>query len=259
MRNIAICITLGENAENHVGMQKIGDGELARSGFSCDELSRIKDEYEELGGVAELYDLRTLSGVDDVPEANVLILRDSTVFLCDRDADKILGELAGLEWDKKYWDQRRQKVLNKNARHNLCFAEQGNEPDYGNKKGRVVAFADVPLMASWKSRVEKLCDQPPLAAEGNLYYDARKCGIGWHGDGERKKVIALSLCSPDVTREIQWRWYLRSEPISDRIVVQLGNGDGYIMSEKASGFDWKKSSIYTLRHAAAVPGSKYLQ
>jgi len=35
----------------------------------------------------------------------------------------------------------------------------------------------------------------------------------------------------------------------------LEDGDMYIMSEKASGFDWKKRSIYTLRHAA---GEKYV-
>ena len=32
----AICITNGEQGENHVGMQKIGDG-LAEKGYSLDE------------------------------------------------------------------------------------------------------------------------------------------------------------------------------------------------------------------------------
>lgn len=31
----------------------------------------------------------------------------------------------------------------------------------------------------------------------------------------------------------------------------------YIMSEKATGYDWKKRSIYTLRHAAGC--KKYLK
>ena len=36
----------------------------------------------------------------------------------------------------------------------------------------------------------------------------------------------------------------------------LNNGDMYIMSEKTSGFDWRKRSIKTLRHAA---GEKYVK
>jgi len=30
----------------------------------------------------------------------------------------------------------------------------------------------------------------------------------------------------------------------------LDDGDVYFMSEKAVGYDWKHSSIYSLRHAA---------
>ena len=37
------------------------------------------------------------------------------------------------------------------------------------------------------------------------------------------------------------------------------SGDCYIMSEKSSGFDWKKRSLVTLRHGAGVEGSKYLK
>ena len=36
----------------------------------------------------------------------------------------------------------------------------------------------------------------------------------------------------------------------------LNTGDIYIMSEKAVGSDWRKSSMYTLRHAAG--SNKYL-
>ena len=42
----------------------------------------------------------------------------------------------------------------------------------------------------------------------------KKFGIGFHGDGERKKVIGVSLCSSDVVREINWIWYNKSERIS---------------------------------------------
>ena len=33
-------------------------------------------------------------------------------------------------------------------------------------------------------------------------------------------------------------------------INSIEHGDMYIMSEKATGFDWKSKSKYTLRHAA---------
>lgn len=76
----------------------------------------------------------------------------------------------------------------------------------------------------------------------------KKCGIGFHGDGERKKVIALRLatgkCEP-----IQYQWFLKGKPIGKRAIVELEDRDIYIMSEKAVGSDWKKKNTATLRHA----------
>lgn len=87
-----------------------------------------------------------------------------------------------------------------------------------------------------------------LEAEGNYYYDVKKCGIGFHGDGERKKVIALRLatgkCEP-----IHYQWFLKGVPIGKRAIVELEDRDVYIMSEKAVGSDWKKKNVATLRHA----------
>ena len=38
--------------------------------------------------------------------------------------------------------------------------------------------------------------------------------------------------------------------------IDLSHGDMYIMSEKATGNDWKKSSIETWRHAAGFKFSE---
>ncbi len=38
--------------------------------------------------------------------------------------------------------------------------------------------------------------------------------------------------------------------------INVNHGDIYIMSEKASGFDWRKSKIYRLVHAAG--STKYI-
>lgn len=46
--------------------------------------------------------------------------------------------------------------------------------------------------------------------------------------------------------------YCKSKPVSEPLKIDVNGGDIYIMSEKAVGSDWKSSSKYTLRHAAAL-------
>ena len=87
-----------------------------------------------------------------------------------------------------------------------------------------------------------------MQAEANYYFDTRKTGIGFHGDSERKKVIALRLGE---TIPLHYQWFYKSEPVGSRIILNnIKHGSMYIMSEKATGYDWKKKNIYTLRHAA---------
>jgi hypothetical protein len=45
--------------------------------------------------------------------------------------------------------------------------------------------------------------------------------------------------------------------ISQRIDFDLHHGDIYVMDEKATGNDWKKKLIPTLRHAAGA--EKYIK
>jgi hypothetical protein len=89
-----------------------------------------------------------------------------------------------------------------------------------------------------------------LKAEGNYYYNLEKCGIGFHGDGERRKVIAARV---GASMPIHYQWFHRFKPVGERFVIPLHDGDMYIMSEKAAGTDWKSSSILTLRHATGGP------
>ena len=86
-----------------------------------------------------------------------------------------------------------------------------------------------------------------MKAEGNYYYNPEKCGIGYHGDSERKIVVGVRL---GVSIPLCYQWFYKSKPIGDRIRLDLNHGDIYIMSAKAVGNDWRKRSIYTLRHSA---------
>lgn len=248
----AACITCGEQSENHAGMVKYGDG-LAENGFTCEKLKELSAKYK---GVSELVDLSTEGG----DEACVLILRGGVdYFTGGLSGEMWENELKKLEWDRKYFDTRRQKVLNKIARANVCFGEVGGAADFEKGVGTVVEYSRVPILNEWKKAIENFVGCGNCEAEGNFYYDAKKCGIGFHGDGERKRVIAASLADEGVKRKIVWNWFLNGKPVGNTFEVFLESGDCYIMSEKASGWDWKKRKILTLRHAAAVEGSKYLK
>ena len=255
MNNLAICITAGEQSENHVGMNINGTG-LSKDGFTVDELKYFNKILHEKGIESEYYRLdNMLDDKENLDQAALLIIRNGVGHITGESSYNMLEEQLNFEWDKKYWDNRRNRVLNKRARYNVCYGNIGQISDFENKKGTIIAYDKVPILNKWKNSLHAIFGEKAenLEVEGNLYYDVNKCGIGFHGDTERKKVIA---CSLGRSRPIHWQWYYKSEQIGDRIKFNLDYGDMYIMSEKTSGYDWKKRNIKTLRHAA---GEKYIK
>lgn len=55
--------------------------------------------------------------------------------------------------------------------------------------------------------------------EGNRYFDLKKCGIGYHGDKERTRVICLSIGSNNYP--IRWLWFYKSKPVTNFKEVKL--------------------------------------
>jgi hypothetical protein len=255
----SITLTLGEQSENHVGMVKQGNG-IAESGYKYDELLSFKKKFSQIGCKVTLYCLNDIlqdSDSDDIEQAYILIIRkgvDKILEGTNITADSIFIEQNNLAWDKKYYDTRRKKVLNKSARYNLCYGDEHIDPDYINKQGTVIAYDEIPKTTKFKKRMEKLLKIEQLEMEGNNYYDINKCGIGYHGDSERKKVIG---CRFGASSKLVYRWFYKAKQISNNIEFMLNSGDIYIMSEKASGYDWKKRNIHTLRHAAGC--DKYIK
>jgi hypothetical protein len=123
------------------------------------------------------------------------------------------------------------------------------EPDYENKKGRIVSFKDVPLLNTVKKNLPLYFGKKTekLIAEGNYYYDPKKCYIGFHGDAERMIVVGIRVGKPF---PLHYQWYQNGETIGKRLEIKLNDGDIYAMSAKAVGTDWKKRLTQTLRHAA---------
>ena len=237
-----ITFTFGDSGENHVGMQIIG--KKAKEGFSYDDIIKSKENFDK-DYKTELYKLSDLIE-QDVTDAYVLVIRN---FINEEDSKKLYEEHTSYDWDAKYYCKRRKKVLNKHARRNVMFSDEKQEPDYENGKGTIIAWKDIPVLYSVRERLEKRVGDKAknMICEGNRYYDISKTGIGWHGDTERRKVIGVRI---GATIPLKFKWFHRSKSCGDILEIDLNNGDAYIMSEKACGFDWRKSSIYTLRHCA---------
>ena len=80
------------------------------------------------------------------------------------------------------------RVVNKKARHNLCFSDFDQSADYENKKGTVINFNSVPLTRAIRLMIPKIIQNKNvknLQCEGNYYYDNLNTYIGMHGDTER--------------------------------------------------------------------------
>ena len=177
-------------------------------------------------------------------------------------ADALYKEQQGVKYDRKYFDPKKNKgkgkTLNKQARYNVVFGETPQQASADFRQYTICPFDSLPHLRSFRAALPALLGEPAkgLNAEGNHYYQ-ESSGIGFHGDAERKVVVCLSLGKRSTLR-YHWRKPGSSEHESELgpIDIEVGHGDVYVMSEKATGFDWRHSSKYRLVHAAGAP--KYI-
>ena len=246
-KKLGMSITFGDQAENHVGMQMIGKG-LSR-GFSRKDLEKALKRF-----VKEGYECELISLTDALPshlrkevkeaDACVLVVRNGVKAFTE--VEGLYKEQEMLNFDKKA--KMKGRVVNKKARWNLCYGEESQDPDYEGGKGTIVGFEKVPQLNRVRELLPKYFGElsEGLVAELNVYYDMESCGIGFHGDAERKVVVCLRL---GASKPLHYQWYQRSSAVGERVIIPLREGDIYAMSEKAVGFDWMKKIVPTLRHA----------
>jgi hypothetical protein len=261
--NKTFTLTYGDCAENHKGMQIIGKPSL--KGYSLEDLHKFKSYFEEKGCVCEIYNLHKQANTDiALPEAYFLLIKNGVNVILNeigKTTDDFFIEQDSLPKDSKAFMYGR--VVNKHARHNLCFGKTYQPPDYEAGKGTIIPFESVPCLEKIRTKFSELSelykisessDHEELVVEGNYYYDISKCGIGYHGDSERNKVVGVRL---GATLPLCYQWFYHGEHVGDNIRFNIDHGDIYIMCEKAVGKDWKKKNIYTLRHAAGC--DKYIK
>jgi hypothetical protein len=240
-----ISLTFSSSVENHKGMEIITSKDADGSGFSYGLCTQLAQKFQAERIV--LNDLLPDEYKSKSEEACVVIFRNGVKQILGLNPDDLLAEQKKLIWDSKMLNKG--KVMNKNARHNLCFADFEQQADFAVGKGTVYNFADdsCAYLRQARAAIGEQFGFNHLLAEGNRYYDAKKCYIGFHGDTERAQVFCLRL---GATFPIYYQWYHKFAPVGALGKIDLNHGDIYIMSEKAVGCDWRKSSLLTLRHAA---------
>ena len=246
----AFTVTFGDRAENEPRMEKIG--RIASAGFSTRDLDACVQRLRERGIASTLVDLRPLHETPDrVPEAAVLVIPNAGgQLLGEGGVARVLRELKTMPKDKT--TLMRGRVVTKRARHNNCMADYSQSPDIANGKGTVVDFKDFPALGRLREELALLLQPPaPLVGELNHYFDPAVCGIGWHGDAERRLVVGVRLGGASRDMPLRFRWHRAATPVGKEGCLVLDEGDVYVMSEKAVGTDWRSNSVDTLRHSTS--------
>ena len=230
-----------EKVQDHV-IQCEYDGGLCEK-FGKEKLQNFNRKYQELHS-EKAYLLVVRNGVDKLLET------------LSSDSNKLFKKLCSLYWDRKFWCQRRKRVLNKNARANMCISDKACKANYEKGQGTVYSFSELKEINQIRSELSKLISEKAkqMQCEGNWYFDVSKCGIGLHGDTERYLVVGMRFGG---TMNLCFQGFYQSKSIGRMFEINLNSGDLYIMSEKATGNDWKKRGKVTFRHCCG--GKKWME
>lgn len=255
-----ITLTFGNRAENHIGNESIGS-DVIMDGLNLEDFEKIKNKLGD--DKVEIIDLKKLlvgvlneSELEKVDDAYLLVIRKGVDLLAENKSVEIFKELSGCEVDTKYYDARMKKVKNKLARYNYCISDfERVEPNYEEGKGRVYDFKNLENTKKLRESIGNVFGEKCVGLQGeiNMYYDVRKCGIGWHGDKEREIVVGARFGEEF---PIAFMWFYRHNSVGHKLILNLNDGDIYAMSAKTVGKDWMSSSKYTLRHSAGC--KKYI-
>lgn len=181
--------------------------------------------------------------------AYLLIIRNGLKFLLDN-PELFHQEILNLDFDKKSYKPR-YGVINKHTNYCLHFDDFSQDPDYNQFMPRVCDFYQVEQTNQIRQTLESISGLPDksLVDTGNFYPDTFHCGIGYHGDSNRRTVAAVRL---GASTPLSFQWFYNHKPVGQKSIYQLNHGDIYFMFEKATGFDYKLIKIATVRHAAGA-------
>lgn len=113
-----ISLTFGDQGENHIGMDKVGNMLEKGEGFNHSDLLNIKNTIEKYIDTNNIdkhieIEIKHLNNyLENENEVNievayVMIIRNAIV-LFSINADDLYDEMLGFDWERKYFDTRRK-------------------------------------------------------------------------------------------------------------------------------------------------------
>ena len=225
--------TVSPTAEHHAGMRIAGN--LDHTPISGETATTIFEWFLSQGYEARNFNLAELSGVDHC--GGVLHIKNGAAAFCD--VDQMWSTFESLPMDSQYLDTRTGKVKNKHKRSNVNAGEEAEEANINEGIGTTVAFSSTPELKKVIQGLKQFGpDFQTLLAEGNYYHTPTKCGIGFHGDTERRWAMGVTMGK---SRIIEFQAFVRSFPEGPPIRLTLDHGDIYLMYENGCGWDWKRT------------------
>ncbi len=269
-----VTATYADCGENEPGMEQIGAMGGEEIAHSVADLESMHTELIEKGVDACVYKFHELGqahmpmGLTPLPEAAVLVIKrhDSLVTADDvRTIEKALWQTP-IDTMALMGRGENRSVKNKIARHNNCMTDAAVRPpsiaskeDYSDGKGSVVDLQTIPEMAALRDKLSKLVKRDLPVVENNFYYEiGAKCGIGWHGDKERRVTVLQRFGKASEEMDLKFQWFCNYQATGPIFQFHLKSGDIVVMSKLANGKCWDDPprNRWTMRHATGKSHSK---
>jgi len=273
--NRSLSMTFGDGGENGNGMEVIrGQHGGPEAALDVPEMGEIKDVLAAQDFDVELHRFdqlindgplgpvaKALPEAPPPPEAAVLVVRG--LFhkrTMDALEETMWGPDVPIDTMALFGRGKRRKVMHKHGRHNNCITDGATRPpsiaskdDYADGKGSVIDLATLPALARIRLQLEGIVQRKLGVVENNYYYKVGKqCGIGWHGDAERRITVMLRLGAASIRHPLKFQWFWSYKAWGPVFEIPLAHGDLVIMSRVAVGNDWNAGphkGRWTMRHA----------
>ena len=263
----------GEN-NSGPGSEQIGTMGGAEMAHSVSELKAMCDTLVAHGVDACVHEFDALAkgkvpaGLPSMPEAAVLIVKRHDWLVTADAVASIEKDLWKTPIDTMAMHGRgaNRALRNKNARHNNVLTDAATRPpsiaskeDYAEGKGSVVDLQTIPELAGLRTRLAALVKRALPVVENNFYYElGSKCGIGWHGDAERRITVLQRFGEASKEMPLKFQWFYNFKATGPIFQFRLDSGDIAIMSQLANGKCWMDPprARWTMRHATGKSHSK---
>jgi hypothetical protein len=141
--------------------------------------------------------------------------------------------LLSVDWDKKVL--LRNKVVNRIGKYVISIHDEAQEPNYEQGQYRVLSYNELEDLKVVKNNVNKIVNQNNLLCKGDYNYNHEKLKLKYQG-GKVNNMICIHLGDPI---QLSYKWFFSNKAVSESTGFTLNHGDLYIMSEKATGHDYK--------------------